>query len=367
MSAKLLVSILGLVLLPVGQGQNQGPHTEPTGGSSRTPDNRLEVKLRGSDSPTPDGDANPWTFQKLVDEVTVSFSVTDGHKFVQDITQENIRVTDDHKPVMRILAFHHQRDLPLRLGLLVDTSASVNPRFRFEQQAATQFLRKIVRHGLDQAFVLGFANQARITQDYTDDPEQLAAGVAALHNGGGTALFDAIHVACEKLTAARSNEPVTRVLVVLSDGDDNTSKATLKQAVNMAQLRDITIYTINTRGETVDFSNVGLTAKGDAAMREVAEETGGRCFRRMGRWELTRAFSAIDEETRNRYSLSYQPRDLEENGRYRPIQITVEKAGRRLRVHARKGYYAKVETTTQTSLAVPGVGELWSDASLERF
>jgi VWFA-related protein len=304
MTLKLLVSILGLALIPVGQGQDHGPRAEPAGGGSGAPGSRLEVNLRGSDPSTPDRGSDSWTFQKLVDEVTVSFSVADGRRFVQDVTQENIRVRDDHKPVVKILAFRHQRDVPLRLGLLVDTSASVNPRFRFEQQAATQFLHKIVRHGIDQAFVLGFADHAQITQDYSDDPGQLTAGVAALHNGGGTALFDAIRTACEKVSGAQDSEPVARVLVVLSDGDDNTSKTTLNQAINMAQIRDITIYTINTRGETADFSNLGLTAKGDAAMKEIAEQTGGRSFRRMSSRELTRAFSAIDEETRNRYSLS---------------------------------------------------------------
>jgi Ca-activated chloride channel homolog len=345
MTSKLLIFLIGLTLIPVGHGQDHGPRPEPAaGGSLRAPDSRLKVNVLGSGPSAPDGSPDSWTFQKLVDEVTVSFSVTDGRRFVQDVTQENIRVLDDHKPVVRILAFRHQRDLPLRLGLLVDTSASVNPRFRFEQQAATQFLRKIVRHGLDRAFVLGFADHALITQDYSDDPGQLAAGVAALHNGGGTALFDAIHAACEKLRAAQGDEPAAQILVVLSDGDDNTSRKTLNQAINTAQIRDITIYTINTRGETVDFSNGGLTAKGDAAMREIAEQTGGRSFRRMSNWELTRAFSAIDEETRNRYSLSYQPRDLEENGRFRRIQIAAEKPGRRLRIHARKGYYAKLQS-----------------------
>ena len=342
MTSKLLISLIGLALIPVGQGQDRAESA--AGGSAGVADSHLEVRLRGSDLSAPDRSSDPWTFQKLVHEVTVSFSVTDGRRFVQDVTQENVRVTDDHKPVVRILSFRHQRDLPLRLGLLVDTSASVNPRFRFEQQAATQFLRKIIRHGLDQAFVLGFADHARITQDYSDDPGQLAAGVAALHNGGGTALFDAIRAAGEKLSVAQGNEPVARVLVVLSDGDDNTSSTTLNQAINMAQIRDITIYTINTRGETVDFSSLGLTARGDGTMREIAEQTGGRSFVHMSSRELTRAFSAIDEETRNRYSLSYQPRDLVEDGRFRRIQIAAEKSGRRLRIHGRKGYYAKLES-----------------------
>ena len=103
---------------------------------------------------TPDS----WTLRKRVDEVTVFFTATDGRKFVQGLEKDNIHVLDDHKPVARISAFGYQRDLPLRLGLMVDTSSSVNPRFRFEQKSAIQFLHQILRRGLDRAFVLGFAS-----------------------------------------------------------------------------------------------------------------------------------------------------------------------------------------------------------------
>jgi VWFA-related protein len=344
--AILLGLVIGLVLVP-GVGQGQDHESRVVCAADGSPGGRHsgpKANLPGGGLSALNDSSEPWTVQKRVDEVTVFFTATDGHRFVQDLTQENIRVMDDHKPVVRISAFGHQRDLPLRLGLVVDTSASVNPRFRFEQQAATQFLRKIVRRDLDRAFVLGFADRANVTQDYSDDPEQLAAGVTALHNGGGTALFDAIHSACEKLTTAKASEPAARILIVLSDGDDNTSRTTLSRAIDMAQMRDVTIYAINTRIESINFSNIERTAKGDAALKEIAEQTGGRSFVRMSTWELTRAFSAIEEEMRNRYSLSYQPRDLEENDRFRRIQIAAEKSGRRFRIHARKGYYAKLKS-----------------------
>jgi len=246
--------------------------------------------------------------------------------------------------VARISAFGYQRELPLRLGLLVDTSASVNPRFRFEQQAATQFLRKIVRRGLDRAFVLGFADHPNLTQDYSDDPEQLAAGVAALRNGGGTALFDSIYGACEKLTTAKAGEMEARILIVLSDGDDNSSRATLSRAIEMAQMRNITIYAINTRIESSDSVYLQGMAKSDAAMKELAAQTGGRSFVEVTNREVIRAFSVIEEEMRNRYSVSYQPGNLQENGRFRRIEIVAEKSGRRFRIHARKGYYARLKS-----------------------
>src|SRR5205814_649736 len=112
----------------------------------------------------------------------------------------------NHKPVVRITAFSRQRDLPLRLGLVIDTSGSVNPRFHFEQDAATQFLKHIVQRPSDRAFVLGFADHTSLTQDYSNDAEQLAQGVATLRNGGGTAFFDAVDSACEKLAAPGNDE-----------------------------------------------------------------------------------------------------------------------------------------------------------------
>jgi len=336
-AAILLVLLIGLVLTPwVGEGEDR----ESSGGRN----SNHEVSLLDGELSAAGSDSDLWTVQKRVDEVTVFFTATDGHRFVQNLTQDNIRVMDDHRPVARISAFGHQRELPLRLGLLVDTSASVSPRFRFEQHAATQFLRKIVRRGLDKAFVLGFADHPNLTQDYSDDPEQLAAGVARLRNGGGTALFDAIYGACEKLTTAKAGEAEARILIVLSDGDDNTSRTTLSRAIEIAQIRDVTIYAINTRIESIDFVNLARTAKGDAAMKELAAQTGGRSFVQVSNWEVTRAFSVIEEEMRNRYSVSYQPRDLEENGRFRRIEIVAEKSGRRFRIHARKGYYAKLKS-----------------------
>jgi VWFA-related protein len=338
---KIFGAILPVLVLGLGSapwvGQNQDRESPEQSGS------RHEASLRDGGLPST-SISDPWTVQKRVDEVTVFFTATDGHKFVQDLTQENIRVTDDHLPVARISAFGHQRELPLRLGLLVDTSASVNPRFRFEQQAATQFLRKIVRRGLDRAFVLGFADHPNLTQDYSDDPEQLAAGVVALRNGGGTALFDAIYGACEKLTTAKAGETEARILIVLSDGDDNSSRATLSRAIEMAQMRDITIYAINTRIESSDSVYLQGMAKSDAGMKELAAQTGGRSFVEVTNRKVIRAFSVIEEEMRNRYSVSYQPGNLQENGRFRRIEIVAEKSGRRFRIHARKGYYARLKS-----------------------
>ena len=292
--------------------------------------------------------SDSWTVHKRVDEVTIFFTATDRHKFVEGLNKEDIGVTDDGNTITKISAFGSQSDLPLRLGLVVDTSSSVEPHFRVEQQASLQFLRQVMRPGRDQAFVLGFSNDIEVTQDYSDDPERLAAGVAALVNGGGTAFFDAIQKACDKLSTAREGEPAARVLIVLTDGDDNASMGTLAQAIDKAQVGDVTIYTVNTSisGRT-DSQWQRPPQPADLALKRLAEETGGRSFSELNKRDLRKAFSAIEKVMRNRYALSYQPGGLQEDGRFRPIKITARKSGRRLQVHSRKGYYARLASSNE--------------------
>ena len=272
-----------------------------------------------------------WVIHQRVDEVTVLFTVTTGQKYVDDLTQNEIRITDGGKPPARISMFGHQSDLPLRLGLLVDTSDSVNYRFNFEKDAASQFLRKIVRPGTDKAFLEAFALESNIVQDYTDQADALAQGISLLNAGGATAMYDAIVYGCEKLSNVAEREPAARILVVLSDGDDNSSQDTLHQAIAVAQRRQVTVYTVSVNGG-------GFLGSGDRNLKELALQTGGRMFFPKDAKTIVEAFSAIEQEMRSRYAISYQPSDVTFDGRFRRIEIAVVGMRKKLHVHARKGY-----------------------------
>jgi Ca-activated chloride channel family protein len=141
------------------------------------------------------------TLHKRVDEVNLLFIATDKHgKFVRDLAQSDFTILDDHKPPQAIFNFRRETDLPLDLGLLIDVSGSVNSRFDFEQTAATSFLQHTIRAGFDRAFVVGFNSQTQLVQDFTDNVQSLSVGVHKLHDGGGTALYDAIYrISKEKL------------------------------------------------------------------------------------------------------------------------------------------------------------------------
>lgn len=279
--------------------------------------------------------SDSWTIRKRVDEVMLFFTVTKGHKFVDDLTQQDVSVKDDNKPPAKVSAFGHQSDLPLRLGLLVDTSSSVQYRFSFEQEAASRFLRKIVRSQTDRAFVMGFTDSANLTQDYTGNPDELGRGISSLSSEGATALFDAVRASCSKLSGTTDQTPTARILVLLSDGDDNASKSTLKQAIETAQRAEVTIYTIST-------NNSSYSQPGDRILKDLAAQTGGQMFSRNNAKEMVKAFSAIEQEMRSRYALAYQPAELQEDGRFHRIEVKAHRLNEKFRVHARKGYYARL-------------------------
>jgi len=281
-----------------------------------------------------DVDSDPvLTIKKRVDEVRVVFIATDKHgKFVRDLNQRDFNILDDHKPPQSIANFQRQTGLPLNLGLLIDTSGSVRSRFDFEQAAAIGFLRNTIRPKFDQAFVMGFNTESRIAQDYTDDANLLAAGVQKLHNGGGTALYDAIYTACkQKLGQQVSDRPVRRAIVVVSDGEDNQSQVSQTQAIEMAQRAEVILYAIST-------DDSGLVLRGDRVLQQLADATGGRAFFPFKMKDIRNSFAAIEDELRSQYEVSYRPADFEANGQYRPIEITAVK--KELQVRARKGYYA---------------------------
>jgi len=273
------------------------------------------------------------TIRKRVDEVNVLFIATDKHgKFVRNLTQNDFNFLDDHKPVQSIVNFRRETDLPLKMGLLLDVSGSVRTRFDFEQDAATSFLQHVIRPGFDKAFVMGFNGHQELAQDFTDSVPRLSQGVHSLHDGGGTALYDAIYHACrDKLLKEQSDHPVRKAIIILSDGDDNQSEVTQGQAIDMAQRAEVIIYAIST-------DDSGLILRGDKNLEKLAEATGGRAFYPFKMKDITHSFAAIEDELRSQYVVSYHPADFDADGRYRTIEISALKKD--LQVRARKGYYA---------------------------
>lgn len=285
-----------------------------------------------------------WTLHSDVDEVAVFFVATDHGKPVGDLNQAEVTVRDAGKPPSSVVAFRREDQLPLRLGLVIDESESVTHRFKFEQGAASDFVQKTLTNQNDLAFVMGVSNSVLLVQDFTSDTTQLSQAISSLSPAGGTALWDAVAFAAEKLSQNSEAQPVAKVLVVISDGQDDASSSTLKQAIEAAERANVTVYTVSTndiRFTATDF--LDATVLGDRALKSLAERSGGKCFIPGSLNNLDHSLAELQEYLHGRYALSYKPASLKGDGSYREIRITAEKSGRKLRVFARKGYYARAQ------------------------
>jgi Ca-activated chloride channel family protein len=279
-----------------------------------------------------ESDESVATIVHVVNEVRVVFTVTDRHgRYIKDMKRDDFRVIDDQKPA-ELRSFRSETDLPLQVGLLVDASNSVRDRFKFEQEAAIEFLNAIIRPSYDKAFVVGFDATPEVTQDFTDSTEGLSAGVRMLRAGGGTAMYDALYFACrDKLLKQEQTGPVRRAIILLSDGEDNLSHVTREEAIEMAARAEVIVYTISTNIS-------GMKGKGDKVLERISEATGGRAFFPFQMRDVSDAFLSIQEELRSQYAVAYKPANFVADGRYRTIEIMAQDKG--LKVRTRKGYYA---------------------------
>lgn len=282
--------------------------------------------------------ANAWTIRKSVDQVTMFFSVSRHGHMVNDLQQADIHVLDDNKPPERVVQFAPQSKLPLRLALLVDTSGSVRDRFSFEKHAATKFVEKMLSGASDLGFIAGFSHETTVTQDFSHESADLGKGIDQLSNGGGTALFDAVSFACRKLAAYPDTERVARVLVILSDGEDNSSHSSLKQSIQTAERAGVTVYTVSTREDQGDKTDA------DRVLEVLAERSGGEVMFPGDIMTLGKSLDKLHDLIRSRYFIAYKPADFDPDGSYRSISVVAEKDGKRLQVRARKGYHARLES-----------------------
>jgi Ca-activated chloride channel homolog len=296
------------------------------------------------------------TTSELVELIS---SVTDRRrKFITDLEQKEFKVLEDGKP-QEVTFFSRQTDLPLRIGMLLDTSNSIRERLRFEQDAAIDFLSNVVRRNKDMGFLMTFDNDPQVIQDYTGDLSLLTGAISKQRAGGGTALMDAIYKASEKLInaplAPGPNHDIRRVLVVISDGDDNLSDRAQSEAMEMAARAGVVIYAISTN---TDWLALGGSAPqklhkshGEEVLEQFSDQTGGRVFFPYKIDDLAVSFQDIGSELRSQYVLAYRPTNAAADGRYHKIQVETDRKG--LTVRTRKGYYAPRTTASEPSTGTP--------------
>ncbi len=318
--------------------------TQPPAGTAPAPQTVVPPQTPAANGQPPDQTATP-TQQKSgdggqvftlapieTDEVNLIFTVTDnkGH-FITGLRQENFGLLDDGHPPLSVLQFTQQTNLPLRVGVMLDTSSSIRQRFQFEQDSAVEFFLQVL-HRNDRAFIEGFDVQTDVAQDFTNNVDLLNQGIRKLRPGGGTALFDALYKTCkDQMLTLRETGSVRKALILVSDGEDNYSRALESDAIKMCQRAETIVYAIST--------NISATkGKGDDVLKDIAEATGGKPFYPVRIEDVAVGFRNIEEELRSQYSLIYRPANFKQDGSFRTIYLHA--IDRRYQVRARKGYFA---------------------------
>ncbi len=275
------------------------------------------------------------TIFKRVDEVNLVLSATDhrGH-FVRNLNPSDLAIFDNGEPPAKITYFESQTGLPLRVAVLIDTSDSVGYRFAFELKSAQAFLKKVLRPKDDAALIVGFNQKPNLAQPLTSDLSRLSHALNSLKPKGETALYDAIALASDQLRMAPEPDPVRRVIVIVTDGVDNSSHITLNQAVERALRAESVIYVMNIQELPVTHED----RVGNQVIQQLAAATGGRVLKGHENGDMARSFRKIEDELRSQYAVGYRPRQMIANFFFRPIRIHGPKG---IRIRCREGYYPR--------------------------
>lgn len=273
-------------------------------------------------------------------------------RMIADLKKDDFELQEDKQP-QEIRYFSRETDTPLDLGIMVDTSPSQGRVLDIEKEQAKNFLRQVLRPK-DLAFVLHFDVEVELLQDFTADAHRLDRAIdeTAINggghgvlpaplptgdSGGATHLYDAVYLAANELL---KNEVGRKVLILLTDGEDQGSRMKLEAALEAAQKSDLIIYSVDIVDRSFYWGH-GAFFQGDSVLKKLSEDTGGRVIRVDRASDAAAAFQQIADELRTQYLLGYTPPATHGAGSYRKIQVQVRSGD--YKVQARKGYYAPTE------------------------
>ncbi len=285
---------------------------------------------------------------KVTSSAVDVYAIVEGRRgqLIRDLSKDNFKITDDGAP-QKITNFSKETNTALSLGIAIDTSVSQGQLLGMEQGAAKIFLASVLQRA-DRAFVMNFDVDVKLLKDFTNSPADLARAIDSAEINrtgrsvlpeetarptGGTHLYDAVYLASNELMKERIGR---KVLVLVTDGQDQGSKINLQKSIESAEKADVIIYSIVV-SDPEFYSLLGGTYHGDSSIRKLDLETGGRTIRLKSIDEIGSAFDQIARELRAQYLLGYSPSNLPHDGSFRRIRVTVRKHN--CRVRTRTGYY----------------------------
>jgi len=302
-------------------------------------------------SPRPSPSPHETPERVFTRRVQVPVAVTDRHgEFVTGLTKNDFQIYED-RVLQNIESFSDEREsLPIYVGVLMDTSASVVGKLRFEQEASMNFLQTVLRLRRDRALFATFDDEVTLRQDFTDKLDLLDRAIFGVKkHGTHTSLYDAVWQFCdEKMRSA----PGRRVLVIITDGEDTYSRANMREAIDIAQRTNTTIFAVSTRAgllSTTPGTEMGqVLDTADRNLQKLCEETGGQAFFSGDILSLERAFNKIRSELHTQYVLTYRPTNESYDGSYRRIEVRLANGRNDLKIRTKRGYNA-----TQDSVLAP--------------
>ncbi len=332
------------------------------------------IRVKPQSSPRSNRDSDPYQQQTNKSEkvepdvvrvdtdlVNTLFTAVDkDHHFITNLRAEDIRIFENGRQ-QEISLFERETDRRLSIAVLVDTSESQTGVLEDEKKAALTFVNSVIRADRDRAAILSFTGATRVEQDLTNEMEKLENAVAVikvqlspenrerLEAGepplpvdedptGYTGVWDALWIAIQKVLV-KTPQPARRAIILLSDGDDTSSRVSKQEAMDLAVKSDVVVYAIGIRDSHFPYGKMDRKA-----LRKVSEQTGGQVFFPTDDQGLRLAFSQIENELRSQYAIAYSPSDKTRDGTYRQVKIEIvspEMRKRKLRLLYRQGYYAK--------------------------
>lgn len=282
--------------------------------------------------------AVPYQIRVAVDEVSVTFHAFDSQGLpVNDLNLNEVRLLDNARPPLKILAFQFLKDFPIRAGILMDISESMQAVRSQNRAIAVEYARSVLRQRSDQAFVMNFGSLSPVSQTWTSDPSALTEGIRnrnitamAGNRTDRTVLLDALYRACSKEFGPTNKASSANFIMLFSDGEDTASQASLRQVIDACQRSNTAIYA---------FRSPDLTGlDGAITLGRLASGTGGRVFNKDDSGGTTRDLRLIETDLRNQYRIIYKPADLKPDGSFHKVEL--KGSGRVVDIATRSGYYA---------------------------
>ncbi len=273
-----------------------------------------------------------YQFRVTVDLISLNVTVTDARsRFVTELLQKDFAVYEDG--ISQEVSVFSREDLPIRMTLLLDTSASMDEKLSFAQEAAVNFVQTMKTDDVTE--VMEFGSKQTVLQPFTADTEKLARAIRMTQAGGTTSLYNALYVALKNLN--RRREDIRRqAIVVLSDGEDTSSLVTFEQVMELTKDTDVVVYTISLRRPNARRGRAFSEA--EHVLKKLAEETGGQWFFPNEIQELASVYERISTELKSQYNLGYISNNPKRDGSWR--RVVVQTGFPDLIVRTKLGYYA---------------------------